>query len=72
MNISELKLDLIHRIIDLPESKLRNVSNLLDSNTSDWWEMLSKKEQQAIDQGISEANRGEGIAHQEVMKRFKR
>lgn len=70
--MSELKLDLIHRIMEMPESALMNVSNILDENASDWWTLLSKEEQDGIDQGLRESENGEGIPHEEVMKRFKR
>lgn len=72
MNISELKLNLIHKIMDMPESALRNVSNLIDSSASDWWSTLSKQEQEEIDQGLTEANSGKGVAHHDVMKRLKK
>lgn len=72
MNISELKLNLIHKIMDMPESTLRNVSELIESSTTDWWDVLTEKERNEIDQGLKESEKQEGIAHEKVMKRFRK
>ncbi|MEN8249776.1 MAG: hypothetical protein ABFS32_12655 [Bacteroidota bacterium] len=36
--------------------------------STDWWDEISDAEKTAIEEGIAEADRGELIPHEEVMK----
>jgi len=38
----------------------------------DWWDMISKEQQQATDESIRQMNSGKVIAHADVMKKYKR
>jgi len=35
---------------------------------ADWWDEISDAEKEAIEEGLAEADRGELIPHEEVMK----
>jgi predicted transcriptional regulator len=36
----------------------------------DWWDEISNEHQKAIDKGLAQLDRGEGIPHKEVMKKY--
>ena len=38
----------------------------------DWWDVISKEQQQATDESIQQMNSGKVIAHADVMKKYKR
>ena len=44
---------------------------LKKKQSTDWWDEISESERQAIKQGIAEADRGETIPHEDVMKKVK-
>ncbi len=71
MNIEYTKLDIIQRILSLQkESTIMRLDQILKEEKTDWWTELSVEEQQEIEQGIKEADKGEGTDHNQVMKRF--
>lgn len=70
MSIAELRLALIDKIMHMEESALLNVNTLLEESKEDWWDLLSKEEQEEIEEGLAQAERGELIPHDEVMKIF--
>ena len=41
---------------------------LKKEKASDWWDEISPEEKKAIEKGLAEADRGELIPHEEVMK----
>ena len=78
MGNAELKLD-IFRIVDrLSESELQKlhsmVSDLVSGQSADTlpWDRLSEGEQSAIEQGLSQLDRGKGLSHQHVMSEFRK
>lgn len=68
MDIAATKLELIQWLIDLKDEKLIARIQGLRSLTTDWWDHISDDERQAIEEGLSELDRGEGIPHEQVMK----
>ena len=38
---------------------------------TDWWDEISEDERQSIEKGLAEADRGELIPHEQVMKELK-
>jgi predicted transcriptional regulator len=75
MNIAELRSDL-HRMIDeISDDRLLSaVKSFLSrqkNGDSDWWDELGTEEKESIQRGLEEANRGELIPHEEVMKQLK-
>jgi len=70
MNLQEKKLDLIQRILDTEEpSVLAKVEAVFKKEKGvDWWDEIGEAERNAIKEGLAEADRGELISHEEVMK----
>jgi thiamine pyrophosphate-dependent acetolactate synthase large subunit-like protein len=51
------------------EQILNQVKELLGITDKDWWDEISQAEKEAIQKGIDQLDKGEGIPHEEVMKR---
>ena len=72
MNVSELRLTLIDKIMHMKAEALESIESIINDAESenDWWDLMSVEQQVEIDEGLAEADRGEGIPHKEVMKTF--
>ncbi len=70
MNLQTRKLELVQMILNTDRPNLlEKVSQILkQEQEADWWDELPESVQQAIEAGIKEADRGETIPHEEVMK----
>jgi len=51
---------------------MNNVATKDALQQDDWWEQLPKKVQVAIDEAIADLDKGNGIPHEEVMKKYSR
>lgn len=81
MNLKTEKLDIIEQIILVQdENLLQAVKSLLEfglkhqqpAPAEDFWDSLSEKQKQRVDQSIQELEAGMGIPHEEVMSRFRK
>jgi predicted transcriptional regulator len=73
MDLQAEKLELIQAIIDIEDiSLIRKIQRLIskETMTDDWFDELTIEQQQSIDRGLAEADRGEFIPHEEAMKRL--
>ncbi len=70
MNVSELRLTLIDKIMHMKAEALENIEVVIKDVETDWWDLMTPEEQAGIDEGLAESERGEGIPHAEVMKKF--
>ena len=70
MNLQSKKLELVQLILNTEKpSILTKVEAILKKeNASDWWDEISPGEKKDIEKGLAEADRGELIPHEEVMK----
>ena len=71
MDIKAEKLNLIQWLTQLTDPKVIEQIKALKEQQVDWWDGISETEQQAIDEGLGELDRGEGIPHEQVMKEVK-
>jgi hypothetical protein len=71
MNLQAKKLELVQLIINTEKpSILKKVEDVF-KNKADWWDEISEDERTSIEQGLAEADRGELIPHEQVMKELK-
>jgi hypothetical protein len=70
MDIQATKIDLIHWLTELQDPDILQQLNVIKGG-QDWWDEISEEERLAIDEGIGELDRGEGIPHEEVMKKVR-
>ena len=69
MDIQTTRVELAKLLLsESREAVLEKIGKLLKSNEADWWDEISDGEKQAIEEGIAELDRGEGIPHEQVMK----
>ncbi|NEN24292.1 hypothetical protein G3O08_12335 [Cryomorpha ignava] len=73
MNIEATKLELMQLLLQTQkESLLIKIKALLEAEQEDWWSAMSKVEQEEIKTGLDQADKGEYISNEEIMKRFDR
>ena len=70
MNLHAKKLELVQMILNTEKpTVLAKVDAVLKKEKrADWWDEIGKAERNAIEEGLAEADRGELIPHEEVMK----
>jgi predicted transcriptional regulator len=72
MGLAAKKLDIISWITNLKdESILRKIESLREEET-DWWDTIGEDERAEIVEGLSQLDRGESVAHEEVMAKYKK
>lgn len=73
MSLETKKLELIKTLLKTQEkSVLDRVEEVLNTSKTDWWNDLSAEERKEIELGLKQADSGDYVAHQEVMKLFKK
>ncbi|MCM4167087.1 hypothetical protein KCTC52924_02663 [Arenibacter antarcticus] len=71
MNIEAKKLELMHLLLQTQkESLLAKLKKVFDEEQVDWWNEMTKEEQEEINTGLKQADKGEYVASETVMKRF--
>lgn len=70
MNLQAKKLELVQMILNAEKSSvLAKVEAVFKKEKGkDWWDEISEAERNALEESIAEADRGELIPHEEVMK----
>lgn len=71
MNIQAEKLNLLQTIMNTNDKGLiMDVKAFLSGRKADWFDELSNERQKDVMEGLAEADRGETVAHAEVVKLF--
>ena len=71
MNIQAEKLNLLQAIMNInDEGLIMDVKAFLSNRKADWFDELSDEQQKDILEGLAEADRGETVAHSEVVELF--
>jgi len=70
MNLQAKKLELVQMILNTEKpTVLAKVEAVFKNEKgADWWDEIGESERNAIEEGLAEADRGELIPHEEVMK----
>lgn len=73
MNLKAKKLELVQLILNTDKpSVLAKVEAVFKSEKdTDWWDEISEAERTAIEESLAEADRGELIPHEEVMREIR-
>ena len=76
MDVTELRTELHNKIDKITDRNILQALRTLLSNKaieeSDWWDTITEEERKEIELGLAEAERGEVIPHEEVMKKYKK
>jgi hypothetical protein len=71
MDLQAEKLNLVQAILDIEDiSLIKKIKNLLKKREHDWFDDLTEEQQESVRIGIEQADRGEGIPHEEALKRL--
>jgi len=71
MNIEAAKLELMHLLLQTQkESVLLKIKKIFEKEHIDWWNEISEAEQNEIEKGLSQADNGEYVSNESVMKHF--
>ncbi|MEM7548449.1 MAG: hypothetical protein AAF363_02160 [Bacteroidota bacterium] len=69
MDIQTEKLNLIQWLAGLNDvDTIKEFITLKKEKEADWWDEISEEERSAINEGIAQLDRGEGISYEQVMK----
>jgi hypothetical protein len=72
MKLDSIKLDLVKKIIDTKDPEiLAYIQALFETQTDNWFEELPDDVKVSVEQGIQQADQGEGRPHAEVIEKFK-
>ena len=71
MDIQAEKLALMQAILNIEDvGVIKKMKKLLHRERADWFDDLTEEQQQAVDEAIAQLDRGEGIPHEEAMRRL--
>ncbi|MBE9490176.1 MAG: hypothetical protein IMY67_07785 [Bacteroidetes bacterium] len=71
MNIEATKLELMHLLLQTQkESLLSKIKKIFDEEQNDWWNDITKEEQQDIELGLQQADKKDFTFNEDVLKRF--
>ena len=71
MDIQAEKLNLIKWLTDVKEpSVIERFLALKNEQQPDWWDEIGEDEKAEIEEGITQADRGEVFSHEEVMAKY--
>jgi predicted transcriptional regulator len=73
MDIQAEKLNLIKWLADINEpAVIKRFVALKKKQQSDWWDQISTEEKTEIEEGLTQADKGELVSHQEVMAKYQK
>lgn len=73
MSIAIKKVELIKQLLNTNNKGLINhISAIFESHPSDWWEELPEEIKKSVTKGIQQADKGEGISHDQIMKKYRK
>ena len=71
MNIQAEKLSVLQQILNTDDvSLIKDIKSLITSRDLDWFDVLSKSQQNDVLEGIAQLDNGEVFSHEEAKKRF--
>lgn len=71
MNIEAEKLSVLQQIINTNDVDLiMDIKQLLNSKEVDWFDGLSKAQQNDVEEGIAQLDKGEVLTHEDVKMKF--
>ncbi len=72
MNLDSVKVELARYILETEDKAvIKNFKAVMDTASQDnWWDELPDEIKISVEKGLEQAERGEGIPHKEVMKKY--
>ena len=71
MNIQAEKLNVLKQIINSDDANLiKDIKSLINNREMDWFDGLSKSQQNDVTEGLNQLDSGNFFSHEEAKKRF--
>jgi hypothetical protein len=71
MNIQAEKLNVLQQIINSDDVNLiKDIKSLINNRDMDWFDGLSKSQQNDVSEGLNQLDSGNFFSHEEAKKRF--
>lgn len=71
MNIQAEKLNVLQQIINSDDVNLiKDIKSLINNRDMDWFDGLSKSQQNDVTEGLNQLDSGNSFSHEEAKKRF--
>lgn len=71
MNLEARKYQFIQELVKVEDERvLEKLELVLKANQNDWFDELSESEKAEIQIGLDQAEKGEVVSHEDVMRRF--
>ena len=71
MNIQAEKLNVLQQIINSDDVNLiKDIKSLINNREMDWFDGLSKSQQNDVTEGLNQLDSGNFFSHEEAKKRF--
>jgi predicted transcriptional regulator len=71
MDIAATKIELASKLLNTKDKELINyLKAIFSTQPKDWWEELPPAIQDSVIRGLKQAEKGETIAHDKVMKKY--
>jgi len=71
MNLEARKINLINWISSIQEVKTLSEVEKVQKDETDWWDKVSNKDKNAIEEGLDQLDKGEFITRDKVRNRIK-
>ena len=72
MDIQATKIELAQLLLNTDDvSVLNKIKSIFKIKEKDWWDELSKEQQDSIDEGFAEIDRGEFVTWEDLKKEIK-
>ena len=72
MDIQATKIELAQLLLNTDDvSVLNKIKSIFKNEKKDWWHELSKEQQDSIDEGFAEIDRGEFVTWEDLKKEIK-
>jgi hypothetical protein len=72
MGLAAKKIDFIGWITNLNDEDILDKIDSLRKQEDDWWDTIGEDEKTEILEGLSQLDRGESVAHEQVMAKYKK
>ena len=72
MGLAAKKLDIISWITNLKDENILRKIDSLRKEEADWWDTIGEDERAEIIEGLSQLDRGDSVAHEQVMSKYKK
>jgi hypothetical protein len=73
MDLAVTKIELAKKLLNTNDKDLINyIKSIFSTQSGEWWDELPADVKASIERGLKQADKGEGIPHSEVMKKYKK